>query len=120
MENFRKLRVWQKAHALVRSIYKITLQFPDAEKFGLTSQMRRASISVSANIAEGSKRITNKDKRRYNIIAEGSLEEIKYYLILSFDLKYLSAEQDRKLMESAREVGKLLSGYTRYIQRGIR
>ncbi len=117
MENFRKLQVWQKAHTLVLNMYITTQAYPNTEKFGLTSQIRRSAVSIPANIAEGSKRKSNKHKIHYNTIAEGSLEEIKYYILLSYNLNYITKEKGIYLMEIAREVGKLLAGYTKYIRK---
>lgn len=82
-KSFQDVVVWQKAHKLVLAIYKETNQFPREEVFGLTSQIRRATVSVPANIAEGFKRIGLKDKIRFYNIAQSSLEEVKYFLILS-------------------------------------
>lgn len=114
MEKFRNLKVWQKAHALVIVVYKITKLFPSDERFGLTSQMRRAIVSVAANIVEGSKRKTNKDQRHFCYIADTSLEELKYYLILSHDLDYLSKEEGKVLMEQCREVGRMLDSLIKF------
>jgi len=82
VKDFRELKVWQKGYDLVLRIYKVTLNFPEIEKFGLVSQMRRSAVSIIANIAEGNKRRTNKDFKHFLNIAEGSLEEIKYFLFL--------------------------------------
>ena len=108
MEKFRNLIVWQKSHKLVLEIYKATITFPSEERYGLTSQIRRAVISIASNIAEGSKRRSNKDQSHFYNMAEGSLEEVKYYFILSYDLKYLKLEEGRGMMEKAREIGKML------------
>jgi four helix bundle protein len=110
MENFRKLKVWQKAHVLVLRIYRTTSLFPAEERFGLTSQLRRAAVSIAANIAEGSKRPTSKDQRHFYVMSEGSLEEVKYYILLGYDLKYIELQSGRELMEQAREIGRMLSG----------
>jgi four helix bundle protein len=90
IERFQDLEVWQKAHQLVLAIYKATRSFPASEKFGLVSQMQRAAVSVPANIAEGFKRHGQADKIRFYNTSETSLEETKYYLILSKDLGYIS------------------------------
>lgn len=110
MENFKKFNVWLKAHKLVLKVYKKTDEFPASEKFCLVSQMRRAAISVPANIAEGSKRKTTKDKKHFLVIADTSLEELKYYFLLSFELRYISKQQGEELTRDAREVGKMLNG----------
>ena len=87
LTSFRQLKPWQEAHELVLMVYQVTKGFPADERFGLVVQMRRAAVSVPANIAEGSKRRGIQDKVRFYNIAEGSLEEVKYFLILSQDLE---------------------------------
>jgi four helix bundle protein len=86
IRKFQQLNVWQEGHELVLAIYEITRGFPSEERFGLVSQMRRAAVSIPANIAEGFKRRGIRDKIRFYNIAEGSLEETKYFLILAKDL----------------------------------
>ena len=86
--NFRDLIVWRKAHAFVLGIYGLTKNFPKEERYGLTSQFRRAGVSIAANIAEGFAKRSNRDKIRMLNIAQGSLEECRYYIILSKDLSY--------------------------------
>ena len=109
---FRDLRVWQRAHAFVLAVYKMTAGFPVREAYGLTSQMRRAAISIAANIAEGFAKRGKADKARFMNVAEGSLEESRYYLILSQDLGYGDTAE---LMELLNEVGRLLKAYFRAI-----
>jgi len=116
MENFKRLQVWLKAHLLVLEIYKITNTFPNSEKFCLVNQMRRAAISVAANIAEGSKRSTLKDKRHLLVIAQTSLEELKYYFLLSYDLKYINKSKGEDLTNNAREVGRMMTGLSKNIR----
>lgn len=87
---FTQLRVWEKAHQAVLSTYRLTVRFPVDERYGLTSQMRRAAVSIPANIAEGFGRRRGADRARFYEIARGSAEELKYYLILSRDLGYSS------------------------------
>jgi four helix bundle protein len=111
-KTFRDLLVWQRAHAFVLAVYKATATFPAREIYGLTSQMRRAAISVAANIAEGFAKRGKADKARFMNTAEGSLEESRYYLLLSQDLGYGSTGE---LMELLNEVGRLLKGYSRAI-----
>ncbi|MEN8927559.1 MAG: four helix bundle protein [Flavobacteriales bacterium] len=106
------LIVWQKAHSLVLNIYKITKQFPKDEIYGLTSQIRRASVSISANIAEGFGRRGAKDKLRFYNIPKASLNEVKYFLILSKDLYYYDTSN---LLKDLVEVEKLLFGYMKSI-----
>ncbi|NQU77844.1 four helix bundle protein [Candidatus Falkowbacteria bacterium] len=117
MEKFRSLKVWQKSHYLVLEVYKVTRDYPDFEKFGLVSQMRRSSVSVVANIVEGSKKVSIKDRKHFHVIADASLEELKYYFILSYNLKYIDSEVGKKLMECAREVGRMLSGLTKSLSK---
>ena len=88
IKHFTDLIVWEKSHQLVLEVYKMTKKFPSEEKFGITSQMRRSAYSIPANIAEGFKRPGAKDKIRFYNIAQGSLSELSYFLILSKDLKY--------------------------------
>lgn len=116
MENFKRLKVWLKAHLLVLEVYKITNSFPSSEKFCLANQMRRAAISVAANIAEGSKRSTIKDKRHFLIISQASLEELKYYFLLSYDLKYINKIKGEALTNNAREIGRMLTGLSKNIR----
>ena len=111
-QTFKELLVWQKSHALVLEVYKLTRGFPREELFGLTSQMRRAAVSVAANIAEGFKRRGKPDKARHMNIAQGSLEELQYYFVLSVDLKYLAPEP---VGDHANEVGRMLTTYTQHI-----
>lgn len=107
-QTFEDLKVWKKAHNLVLNVYTATKCFPKSELFGLTSQIQRAMISVPANIAEGFKKSGKKDKARYLNIAQGSLEEVKYYFILATDLKYYDFQLLRNDLE---EVSKMLSSY---------
>ncbi|NJB81940.1 four helix bundle protein [Wenyingzhuangia aestuarii] len=110
---FQDLVVWQKGHQFVLEVYKITKQFPKEEIYGLTSQFRRAAISITANIAEGYKRLSYKEKLRFYNIAQASLEECKYFLILSRDLEY--TDQFQKLNDLINEVSKMLNSYCRNI-----
>jgi four helix bundle protein len=105
---FQDLIVWQKSHQFVLSVYKSTAMFPDSERFGLTSQLRRSAVSIPANIAEGFKKTTSIDKARFFNIAQASLEETRYYLILINDLGY---SDSNPLMEKLEEVSKLLNAY---------
>ena len=107
-KGFRKLLVWQRAHELVLSIYKMTEKFPKSEMFGLTSQMRRAAVSISANIAEGQGAGTKPQFVRYLDIARGSLSEVEYYLVLSKDLQYMTPEKYKETEALRGEVGFLL------------
>lgn len=106
VERFEDLEVWKKVHGLVLHIYEVTKVFPRDEQFGLIPQMRRASVSVPANIAEGYKKRSLKDKVNFYNIAQGSLEELRYYLILARDLGYL--KDNEKLLGLIDEAGKML------------
>jgi len=112
-KKFTDLTVWKKAHSFVLSVYRLTTAFPKSEIYGLTSQIRRAAISIPANIAEGFKKRSNADKVRFMNIAQGSLEECRYYLILAKDLEYANTEG---LSAQLDEVGRLLAGYTEAIR----
>jgi four helix bundle protein len=107
--HFQQLEVWQESHELVLMVYRITKKFPGDERFGLVSQMRRAAVSIPANIAEGFKRRGIRDKIRFYNISEGSLEELKYYFILSKNLGYIASNDN--LMAQAETVGRLLNGF---------
>lgn len=111
-KKFQDLTVWQEAHKLVLSIYKYSGEFPRKEQYGLTSQLRRSAISVPANIAEGFKKKGKADKLRFMNIAQGSLEETRYYLILAKDLDYGDNDQIIDLLET---VSRLLEGYIKGI-----
>ena len=115
-KSFMDLIVWQKAHALTLVVYKVTKNFPKEEIYGLTSQIRRASASVGANIAEGFKKRGKADKARIMNIAQGSLEEVRYYMILSKDLDYHDFKDHVPLLE---EVSKLLESYINSILKSI-
>jgi four helix bundle protein len=106
--NFQDLVVWQKAHQFVLSVYRFSELFPNNELYGLTSQLRRSAVSIPANIAEGFKKKTKPDKAKFLNIAQGSLEESRYYLILAKDLNY---GDSTGLNEQIEEVSKLLEGY---------
>jgi four helix bundle protein len=113
-KSFNELIVWQKAHQFVLNIYVLTKGFPKEELFGLTSHLRRASISIAANIAEGYSIRGLKDKMKFLNTAQGSLSESKDYLILIRDLKYARVEKSEQDLE---EVSKLLNAYSRGIAR---
>jgi len=110
IKGFEDLKVWEKSHEFVLEVYKITRQFPGEEKFGLMSQIRRSAVSVAANIAEGSKRQHLKEYIQMLYIAQGSLSETKYYLLLARDLKYLSEIKYQELFGQSQEIAKMLSG----------
>ncbi|MDH3529623.1 MAG: four helix bundle protein [Acidobacteriota bacterium] len=115
-QSFRNLIAWQKAHAFVLDIYRLTESFPNREMYSLTKQIRRSAVSIPANIAEGYRKRTNAEKSRLFDIALGSLEETRYYLILADDLKY---SPTLKVQESVDEVGKILYSYNRAVRKNI-
>lgn len=114
--NFTELIVWQKAHQFALKTYALTKGFPRDEIYGLTSQFRRAAVSVAANIAEGYARKGDRDKLRFFNYAQSSLQECKYYVLLAKDLNYA---YDAPLNELAEEVSKLLHSYSRTIKTRI-
>lgn len=107
MQHFSKLRVWRQAHEWVLSIYRLTRRFPAEERYGLTAQLRRAATSVPGNLAEGSRRRTVPDYGKFVNIAEGSLAECEYFLMLACDLGYADTTQH---LSTAREIAKMLYG----------
>ncbi len=104
------LLVWEKAHLLTLKIYQTTKCFPKDELFGLTSQMRRAATSIPCNIVEGKARGSSKDFKRFLFIARGSLEELKYQVLLSKELKYIDEDKCQEILNITKEVGRLLNG----------
>jgi four helix bundle protein len=113
--SFENIIAWQKAHALVLLTYRITRHFPEDEKYGLTSQFRRAAVSIEANIAEGYKKLSKTDKLRFFNIAQGSLEECRDYHILSRDLSYIDSEEFDSLHQCIEGTSKFLNSYCKAI-----
>lgn len=112
-QKFEDLVMWQKGHALTLRVYKITKTFPREELFGLVSQMRRAAMSVPANIAEGFSKKGHSDKARFMNTAQGSLEELRYYFILARDLAYLPGDTKWTDVD---EVARMLGAYVRTLR----
>jgi len=108
LQSFEDLEVLKKAHQLVLNVYEITRSFPAEENYSLASQMRRSAISIPANMAEGFKKRSLRDKANFYNIAQGSLEKLRYYAILSKDLNYLNETKD--LLERTAEIGRMLNG----------
>jgi len=108
--SFEKLKVWQQARTLSKNIYLITKTFSEEEKYGLTSQLKRASVSVCSNLAEGSSRNSFKDKARFTEIAYGSLTETLNQLIISSDLGFLTAQEYEKLRLQIEEISNMPNG----------
>ena len=112
-KTFEDLVVWQKAHQFVLDCYRLTSGFPRYEIFGLTAQMRRAAISVPANIAEGFKKRTSAERLHFYNIAQGSIEESRYYLILANDLEYGNVDPQRSQLS---EASRLLERYMQAVK----
>lgn len=115
-KSFKELIVWQKAHSFVLKVYSFSEGFPKSELYGLTSQFRRAAVSIAANIAEGYVKKSPTDKVRFFNISLGSLEECSYYIILSKNLNYITEEQSVILDNLLRETEKILNTYITRIQ----
>ena len=109
MKDFRNLTVWQKAHSLTLRIYKLTARFPGDERFGVTSQMRRCSASIGANIAEGCGKRGNAEFQRFLQIASGSASELTYHLLLSHDLGYLNGESYEEIDKELGQLRRMLT-----------
>lgn len=111
IKTFRDLEVWRKAHDLVLLIYAITKSFPTDERYGLVSQLRRAALSVATNIVEGFKRRSVNDSLHFYNMSEASLEEVKYELMVSRDLRYINNDIYQQSNNLAEEVSRLLYGW---------
>lgn len=117
VDSYRELIVWRKAMILVREVYTITQPFPREEKFGLTSQVRRAAISVPSTIAEGNGRHRRRDYMRFLLVARGSLQEVETQLLIAIDLTYLSPEAARPVMQLIDELSRMLTALVRALDR---
>lgn len=115
-QNFKEVFAWQKAHEFVVMVYETTKQYPSFERFGLCSQFQRAAVSIPANIAEGYRRDGMNDKLRFLNIAQGSLEECRYYILLSKDLQYISIETYDSMNFAIEETSRLLNAYYKGIK----
>ena len=113
MQDFKKLQVWQKSHALVLETYAKTAHFPANEQFGLTSQARRASISIAANIAEGSSSGSARDFSRFLKMASASASEMEYFAFLARDLGYLTPADRVRWEERSCEIRRMLVAFTK-------
>ena len=113
MKTFRDIIAWQKSYQLTLKIYQYTGSFPKSEEFGLKSQIRRASLSIISNIAEGFKRTCLGDRLKFYNLAEASLEEVKCQTLLSHDLTYFTSEQFKELVFLEEESGRVLNGWIR-------
>ena len=120
MQRFTDLKVWQRSHTLVLRIYQLTAGFPGEGRFGLVAQLRRAALSVPTNIAEGSKRQGNQEYARFLNIAEGSLAETEYLLLVSRDLAYAATSAVQPLLGEADEIARMLIALRTKVVRGSR
>ena len=116
MQRFTELKVWQRGHSLVLSVYRMTTGFPMNERYGLTSQIRRSALSVPTNIAEGSKRITGSEYARFLNIAEASLAETQYLVMLSRDLGYITPIVAAKTFNEVSELSRMLHGLRKKVE----
>jgi four helix bundle protein len=117
VQDFRNLRVWQAAHALTMSVYRITARFPRSEAYGLTAQIRRSASSIGANLAEGSGRNGDAEFARFCSIAMGSASELDYQLLLAGDLQFLKPEDYAALAERTAEVRRMLNALLQTLNR---
>jgi four helix bundle protein len=108
--SYRDLVAWQKAMKFVTAIYEVTQRFPSEERYGLTNQLRRASVSVPSNIAEGQARFSHKEFHHFLSMARGSLVEIETQLLIARNLKYLQPAKAEDLLATADEIGRILNG----------
>ena len=115
-KSFREVRAWQKAHEFVLAFYATKKMFPDDEKFALIPQFQRAAVSIAANIAEGYKKLSKADKLRFMNIAQGSLEECRYYIILSHDVGYYSKDVANDMWTKIEAASTVLNAYCKAIK----
>ena len=116
MQRFTELKVWQRSHSLVLSVYRMTTGFPQNERYGLISQVRRSALSVPTNIAEGSKRLTSQEYARFLNIAEASLAETEYLLMVSRDLGYITPIMADKSFAEISELSRMLHGLRKKVE----
>ena len=116
MQRFTELKVWQRGHALVLKVYRLTTGFPVLERYGLTSQLRRAVLSVPTNIAEGSKKVSNQDYARFLNMAEASLAETEYLLLVSRDLEYATPAAVNACFTDVAELASMLHGLRKKVE----
>jgi four helix bundle protein len=119
MEDFKKLKIWSKAHELTLLIYQRTRSFPKDEMYGLTSQIRRASASIGANIAEGCGRRSDPEMRRFIQIARGSVSELEYHLLLANDLHFLAPDEFAAMESKILEIQRMLAALAQPPQRPV-
>jgi len=119
LKSFKDLEVWKRAHSVVLEVYRLTNPFPRSEQFGVVSQLRRAAYSIPANIAEGFGRRSTKELLQFLAVANGSLEELRYFLLLSRDLRYLSPLDLEKLEKDLKAVGQMLEALSQSLRRRL-
>ncbi len=117
MHNFKELKIWQKSRVLTKEVYLLTKSYPEEERFGLVSQIRRAVVSIPSNIAEGSGRNSSRDFRRFLNIALASAFELETQIIISFDLHYLSERDYLEISAKIQEVQKMIYGYRKSLSK---
>ena len=118
--HWKELEVWKESHELVLDIYKITSSFPNEEKYGIISQLRRSSSSIPANIVEGQSRNSTKEYLQFLYNSRGSLEETRYFILLSKDLGYISEKELKELEQKFIRISKMLNGLIKSLKRGLR
>ena len=111
MKDFRKMQVWHKGHKLALEIYTLTAKFPKEELYGLSSQIRRAAVSIPTNIAEGCGRGSTKELKQFLRISMGSASEVEYQILLSYELRYMDRKTYDNLNYDIQEIKKMLSSY---------
>jgi len=119
MQRFTELRVWQRSHALALDVYRITATFPEAERFGIIPQVRRAAVSIASNIAEGAKRQSRREYARFLNVAEGSLAETESLLRLSRELGFADEAVVGELVKEAEDISRMLHGVRQAVERRI-
>lgn len=119
VQNYRQLIVWQKAMELVKEVYNLTKSFPKEEVYGLTSQIRRAAVSIPSNIAEGQGRDSRKEFLHHISIAYGSLMEVETQILIAKSLNYLKTEETKSVLEQTAETGRLINGLSRSLKSKI-
>ena len=120
MRDFKELNVWKKAFEFTKDIYKITENFPKSEIYGITSQLRRASVSISSNIAEGCGKLSERDFLNFLVISFGSSKEVENLLLLCKELNYINITDFNSLNQQLTETSKMLNAFISNIKKGIR
>jgi four helix bundle protein len=120
MQDYSKLQVWQKAHAVALTVYELTKRFPTEERYGLTSQIRRGAVSIAANIAEGCGRSSDRDFANFLHIALGSANELGYFLLLARDLGMLGGDEQKELGQRVEEIRRMLLALIATVRRSPR